>query len=58
MTRVGISLALLVSFTGCSKAVIGGTLTDGLTNQPVAEQRLVIKADSDSASLTCAIGRG
>lgn len=53
MARVGISLALLVSLTGCSKAVISGTLTDGLTNQPVAEQRLVIKADSDSASLTC-----
>ncbi len=43
----------LTFLVGCSSASIEGTLTDGLTGAPVAETRLVAKAVSADASMTC-----
>ena len=51
MSRLAGLLALIL--TGCSSAPIDGTLTDGLTSNGIADVRVVAKATSPDASLTC-----
>ena len=48
-----VSLVPLLAAGGCTSATISGVLTDGLLKKPIAEQRIIAKASSDSASLSC-----
>lgn len=52
MTRPSAAFAALV-LGGCSSAAIDGTLTDGLTKKGVSDVRIVAKATSPDASMTC-----
>lgn len=51
--RLGILAFSAVYLVGCSSNAAEGVLTDALSGQPIAEQKLVAKAVGDKASLTC-----
>ena len=57
MTRIFASVSVLALLTACTKGSVSGTITDGLTGEPVAELRVLAKSD-DTADLTCMVLEG